>query len=48
MLIACSMYQEFLSRSLTDKYQALSTQMDSIINQANGQINNLQEKLSGK
>lgn len=43
-----SIYQEFLAKSLTEKYSTLSSQMDSIINQANNEINALQEKLSGK
>ena len=41
-----SMYQEYLAKSLTDKYSTLSTQMDSIISQANSEIGALQEKLS--
>lgn len=43
-----SQYQAFLARSLTDKYSTLSTQMDAVIAQANGQINTLQEKLQGQ
>lgn len=43
-----SIYQEFLAKSLTEKYSTLSAQMDSIISQANNEIHALQEKLSGK
>lgn len=39
------MYQEFLSRSLTDKYSTLSTQMDQIIYDANSELTNLREKM---
>lgn len=46
-LTAGSVYQEFLARSLTDKYATLSTQLDGVIDEANGQINQLQEKLAG-
>ncbi|KAK5294407.1 hypothetical protein LTR16_001366 [Cryomyces antarcticus] len=39
-------YQEFLAKSLTEKYSTLSSQMDKIINDANTEITNLREKLS--
>ncbi|TKA68538.1 hypothetical protein B0A49_06711, partial [Cryomyces minteri] len=39
-------YQEFLAKSLTEKYSTLSSQMDKIINDANAEITNLREKLS--
>ncbi|KAK5115659.1 hypothetical protein LTR85_009830 [Meristemomyces frigidus] len=39
-------YQEFLARSLTDKYSSLSTQMDKIINEANSEITALRDKLA--
>ncbi|TKA33678.1 hypothetical protein B0A50_00514 [Salinomyces thailandicus] len=39
-------YQEFLARSLTDKYSALSTHMDKIIHDANSEILGLRDKLS--
>ncbi|KAK4543592.1 hypothetical protein LTR36_005487 [Oleoguttula mirabilis] len=38
-------YQEFLARSLTDKYSSLSTQMDKIINEANAEITALRDRL---
>ncbi|KAL8831942.1 MAG: hypothetical protein Q9191_000582 [Dirinaria sp. TL-2023a] len=41
-----SIYQEYLARSLTDKYGNLSVQMDKIINDANAEIDNLNQKLS--
>ena len=42
-----SVYQEFLARSLTDKYSMLSSQMDKIIHDANSEITSLRDKLSG-
>ncbi|KAK5107876.1 hypothetical protein LTR62_000586 [Meristemomyces frigidus] len=39
-------YQDFLARSLTDKYANLSTEMDKIIHDANAEIVNLRDKLS--
>ncbi|EMC91898.1 hypothetical protein BAUCODRAFT_58923, partial [Baudoinia panamericana UAMH 10762] len=39
-------YQEFLARSLTDKYSTLSSQMDRIIHDANSEIMGLRDKLS--
>ncbi|TKA65283.1 hypothetical protein B0A55_09535 [Friedmanniomyces simplex] len=38
-------YQEFLARSLTDKYATLSSQMDKIIHDANSEITSLRDKL---
>lgn len=43
-----SIYQEFLARSLTDKYSSLSTEMDKIISEANNEIMGLRDKLSGQ
>lgn len=48
MLILRRLYQDFLARNLKEKNATLSSQMDGIINQANGEINKLQEKLQGK
>lgn len=42
-----SLYQEFLAKSLTDKYGVLSSQMDRIIHDANAEIVNLRSKVSG-
>ncbi|KAK5165553.1 uncharacterized protein LTR77_009082 [Saxophila tyrrhenica] len=39
------MYQEYLARSLTDKYQLLSDQMDNIIKDANSQIRSMNNRL---
>lgn len=36
-----------MARSLTDKYATLSSQMDSVINDANAEIMSLRDKLSG-
>ena len=46
-LIMSSVYQEFLAKSLTDKYSTLSNQMDKIIHDANSEIMGLRDKLSG-
>ena len=42
-----SVYQEFLAKSLTEKYSSLSSQMDKIIHDANAEIMGLRDKLSG-
>lgn len=42
-----SVYQEYLAKSLTDKYSNLSTQLDQIIHEANSEIVTLRNKLSG-
>ncbi|OKP15034.1 E3 ubiquitin-protein ligase CCNB1IP1 [Penicillium subrubescens] len=39
-------YQEFLGKSLTDKYASLSTQMDKVIHNANSEISTLHSKVS--
>ena len=45
-LMVHSVYQEFCARGLTDKYGNLSIQMDKIINDANSEIDNLNQKLA--
>lgn len=40
-------YQEFLEKSLTEKYASLSTQMDKVIHNANSEIATLHGKVSG-
>ncbi|KAI6854738.1 hypothetical protein KC343_g7491 [Hortaea werneckii] len=40
-------YQEFLARSLTDKYSSLSTHLDKVIHEANSEITGLREKMAG-
>ncbi|CAD6448664.1 3b4b70bb-6926-4e5f-8011-0c84d4c8c40c [Sclerotinia trifoliorum] len=38
-------YQEYLAKSLTDKYSTLNTQMDKIIHDANSEISSLRNKI---
>ncbi|GAB7355947.1 hypothetical protein MBLNU459_g6582t2 [Dothideomycetes sp. NU459] len=40
------MYQDYMAKSLTDKYATLSSQMDNVINEANVEIMALRDKLS--
>ncbi|EAW16295.1 uncharacterized protein NFIA_056440 [Aspergillus fischeri NRRL 181] len=40
-------YQEYLGKSLTEKYSTLSTHMDRVIHSANTEISALQAKLNG-
>lgn len=40
-------YQEYLAKSLAEKYSTLSQHMDQLIHDANAQIKTLQEKLQG-
>lgn len=42
------MYQDYMAKSLTDKYASLSSQMDGVINDANAEITSLRDKLSGE
>lgn len=46
MLTTHSVYQEYLAKSLTDKYTSLSAQMDKIIHDANSEITGLRDKLA--
>ncbi len=41
-------YQEYLAKSLTDKYNKLGTQVDKIIHDANTEITTLNQKLSSQ
>ncbi|OXV10166.1 hypothetical protein Egran_02073 [Elaphomyces granulatus] len=41
-----TIYQEYLNKSLTDKYRALEVQMDNMATDANSKITNLQNQLS--
>ena len=43
-----SVYQEYLAKSLTDKYGNLNVQMDKIINDANTELDSLNQKLAGR
>ena len=47
-LTVASVYQEYLAKTLTDKYGNLSVQMDKIINEANTELDSLNQKLAGK
>lgn len=46
--MSSSVYQEYLAKSLTDKYNKLGTQVDKIIHDANTEITSLNQKLSSK
>ena len=39
-------YQEFLAKSLTEKYTSLNSQMDKIIHQANAEMSDLRVKMN--
>ena len=43
-----STYQEYLAKTLTEKYGNLSLQMDNIINEANTEMDHLNQKMEGK
>lgn len=42
-----SVYQEYLSKSLTEKYNNLSNQMDNVIHEANSELTALRTKIEG-
>ncbi|KAL8931728.1 MAG: hypothetical protein Q9211_006770 [Gyalolechia sp. 1 TL-2023] len=46
VVTTCSVYQEYLAKSLTDKYNNLGTQMDKIVHDANSEIDTLNQKIS--
>ena len=48
LLTRNSVYQEFLAKSVADKYNSLSMHMDKIIHDANTEISSLRNKISGK
>jgi E3 ubiquitin-protein ligase CCNP1IP1 len=48
LLMMRSTYQEYLARSLTEKYSSLSNQMDKIIENANAQITDMGSKMEGE
>lgn len=48
VLTAYSVYQEYLAKMLTDKYGNLSVQMDKIINDANSEIEALNQKVASR
>lgn len=41
------MYQEYLAKSLTEKYTILNAQMDKVVHDANVEIAGLRDKLHG-
>ena len=43
-----SVYQEYLAKTLTDKYANLNVQMDKIINDANSELEVLNQRLASK
>ena len=43
-----SVYQEYLAKTLTEKYTGLNMQMDKIINDANSELNMLNQKLNSE
>lgn len=43
-----SVYQEYLAKTLTDKYNSLNVQMDKIINEANSELSIMTQKLNSK
>lgn len=45
-LTRASIYQEYLAKTLTDKYSTLNVQMDKVINDANSELNILNQKLN--
>lgn len=47
-LTACSVYQEYLAKTLTDKYGNLNVQVDKIVNDANAELGILHQKLAGE
>jgi hypothetical protein len=47
-LMSTRFYQLHVAKSMTDKLSNVNTEMDKIINQANTEIGNLQNKLASK
>ena len=43
-----STYQEYLAKTLTEKHINLGSQMDNIINEANSEMDRLNQKMDGK
>lgn len=48
MLTLLSVYQEYLAKSLTEKFSTLNTQMDKVIHDANSEISNLRNKIQSE
>jgi hypothetical protein len=43
----CSTYQDYLAKSLTERYHGLSAHLDNTIKGANSEMKNLEIKLRG-
>ena len=43
-----STYQEYLCKNLTEKYGHINSQLDKVVNEANTQLQNLQNKIQGE
>ena len=43
-----SVYQEYLAKTLTDKYSHLNVQMDRLVNEANSELEVLNQRLRSK
>ena len=42
----CSIYQEYTVKAMTEKYNTLNVQIDKILNDANSELNILNQKLN--
>lgn len=45
--MACSIYQEYTVKAMTEKHNSLNVQIDKILNDANAELNILNQKLNG-
>ena len=45
-LTRTSVYQEYLAKTLTDKYNHLNIQMDRMVNEANSELEILHQRLN--
>jgi E3 ubiquitin-protein ligase CCNP1IP1 len=41
-----SVYQEYLAKTLTDKYSNLNQQLDKVLNDANSELNILNQRIN--
>ena len=46
-LMICSIYQEYMVKAMTEKHNTLNVQIDKILNDANSELNILNQKLNG-
>ena len=44
-LIVCSIYQEYMVKAMTEKFNTLNVQIDKLLNDANSELNILNQKL---